>query len=142
MVGLSCFTLVRHAGSRSIPPKTWKKLETILSDGHDIADLFIALTPSGEAAEEQRYDCALLATMRSDLFQNQLRREQTVTKVQHIRALLDACDGIKVLDDEVASEAEVTIEDLRAYRRFGFEYMSLDRREQHDIPPSDRSGIR
>ena len=115
-----------------------KKLETILKKVPEISEVYVLLQPWGELAEGQSYECAPLASMRETDHADVDRRMSAIKARQDDRAVMNGCAGITVSEDEVRSEADLSIADLRRFKRFGLEYLSWDlAAEDHEVPKAD-----
>jgi hypothetical protein len=114
----------------------------VLKATPEIDQLFIGLDPFTEIGAGDVYRVVLLAVMRKDAAADVAKRERAVASLQKIRANLAACAGINVLDDVVSSEAQVSLADIREFKRFGFEYLSSDPEGgNHNAPELDNGPV-
>jgi hypothetical protein len=54
---------------------------------------------------------------------------------QRLKELLESCKGIELCEIELRKEADVTLEDLRHFRRFDKDYRSVAATSRGALPP-------
>ena len=126
-------TALPDAFDRRIDNKARKKMEAALRQAPALLDLYIALNPIAELADGQEYSCSLLGAVSAQSREDPAQLQKAVDAVSKVAVLLGKCPGITMNEDAVKSEDEITLGDLRIFRRFGFEYLSLDD-EAHAVP--------
>lgn len=101
-----------------------KVRKALRSSGVYMTDIFVLLEDR-ELPPEETYNVDLLALMTVEDFEVQERRQTAETAMLLLAELLSSCDGIDVIEAGVRSEDDLTVHEVRYYKRLGFEDMSL-----------------
>ena len=106
-------------------------------DGALLSDLFIALKPRGEQADEEPYEIHLVGQMRRDDYEIAEQRTRIELAVTQVGGAIDACSGIDVVDVDLMSQAAFTLHDLESFIELSLDDISL-RAEPPDprLPPA------
>lgn len=108
--------------------RTFEKLE-------DVTEVFIGLVPEDELTDDQPYTICLVFIMPDELYQVVDKRRKMEAAVNDIRSILRKCKGIVLDNDELRSDADVSLRDLRILRRWGtFDYVSYRDQAAHQLP--------
>jgi hypothetical protein len=105
-------------------PKNRPLTRALTGGGAFISQLYLGVADQ-ELAEDQPYDILLRAVMTVEDFGQPERRTKAENCLQELEGLLGDCAGIEVLEAELVSEAEVTLDDLRVLKRWDFDWLSV-----------------
>lgn len=105
-----------------------KKLKHLFKsdDGKVITGIWLMLDPANdELVEDHEYRLAVWLTMTSDSMMEakEVRRGEDFER--RLNKLLKSCKGIELCEIELRKEADVSLEDLRLFRRFDKDYRSV-----------------
>jgi hypothetical protein len=113
-----------------IDPKR-KDIAKLLDSARELTGLYVALNPWDEADERTVYQIALLGIVKDADYTNTQVAERLQNVLERIARKMKKCDGIAVDTFDVRSEREVTIEEIKRYRKFDFDYLSLRSPDSH-----------
>jgi hypothetical protein len=112
-----------------------EKLKKAFEKLEDITEVFIGLAPEDELGDDQPYTIYLVFVMQDELYQAVDSRRKMETAVNEIRSIIHKCKGIVLDSDELRSDADVSLRDLRNLRRWGtFDYVSYRDQAVHQLP--------
>ena len=107
--------------------KTQKSIATALAaHGHDVREIFIAMSSWEELQADQSYEVTLVATMSVEDFDEAGKRQHAQTALDAIEEKLQSCAGIEITDATLNSDADVSLDDLPLMKRFDYDYLSAD----------------
>jgi len=89
------------------------------------AILMMLVPPKEELPEGSSYQLAIWLTTSEESRMDQQASQDAEVFGQKLSALLQSCKGIVLSEWEVKSEADVSMADLRAFRRFDRDYRSI-----------------
>jgi hypothetical protein len=92
--------------------------------GADLTALFLYVRDE-ELESGTDYEIELIATMSTDSFNEPEARQVCQQLLNKIETELDKCAGIRVMESELRSEAEISLDDLALLKRWDWEYLSL-----------------
>lgn len=115
--------------SSAIKGKLCRKLE---KDGEDVLSVYLGLNKLEELKPEEPYLALLRIVVAPEVLEDDEREKRVIGVVSEVRKLLAQCPGITIEDADVASEAEITLQDLRHLVRWDFDYLS----PEDDGPPT------
>jgi hypothetical protein len=114
-----------------------KKIEKALKrGGENVTGLFLMIDPDDERGETQAYRLVLRVTARREVLADAKTEVELVRLAQSIVSALESCEGIVVEEHQVLSEAEFTLEDLRFFKRWDWDYRSHSGEPGGDVVPS------
>ena len=90
-----------------------------------------------ELPDDQDYNAIILCIAADDALESDKAYEATTELANSFRALLQACDGINVVECEVKSRAEVTLEDLDSMQRWDFDSITIRQTGTIEGTPAD-----
>jgi hypothetical protein len=114
------------------------KLERLFKsdNGKVITGIWLMLDPADdELAEDREYRLAVWLTMTSDSMMDtkEIRRGEDFEG--RLKELLESCKGIELCEIELRKESDVSLEDLRHFRRFDKDYRSIAATPRGALPP-------
>lgn len=120
-----------------IGKKTDDKIKKLLqkSPGH-FHEIHIQIRLD-ELPDDQDYNAIILCIAADDALETDKAYEETIELGGKFRALLQACDGINVVECEVKSRDEVTLEDLDPMQRWDFDSITIRQTDTIDDTPAD-----
>ncbi len=115
-----------------------EKLERLFKsdNGKVITGIWLMLDPAEDELDEDReYRLAVWLTMASDSMMDakEVRRGEDFER--RLKELLEPCKGIQLLEIELRKEADVSLEDLRLFRRLDKDYRSVATAPRAALPP-------
>lgn len=120
----------RRAGSTKKIEKALKK------NGEQITGIFLAISPNEECSNDDTYKVALRVTAAKDTLAEKNVELDLVRATKQIADALDACEGIDVVDHALVSEAAFTLDDLRYFQRWDWDFRSHSGEPGGEIAPS------
>lgn len=113
-----------------------RKIDDILDKkGHDISAIFVAIEPHGEASADEPYKVLIYAAMPVTLYSQANRRTNVQTVVNELGRLFGNCKGIELVDAELRSESDISLDDMRFLKRFTNEYLSHNKPQNAEFLP-------
>jgi hypothetical protein len=113
-----------------------KKIEKALKrDGEHVTGLFLMIDPDDERVEGEDYRLILRVTARSEALAEEKTEVELVRVAQTIVSALESCGGVVVEEHQVLSEAQFTLEDLRFFKRWDWDYRSHSGEPGGDVAP-------
>jgi hypothetical protein len=114
-----------------------KKIEKALKRGGEhVTGLFLMVEPDDERVEGQDYRLVLRVTARTDVLADENSEATLVTLARGIANALGACNGVVVEDHQLVSEAQFTLEDLRFFKRWDWDYRTYSGEPGGDVAPT------
>jgi hypothetical protein len=106
-----------------VQSKLRKKLE---NDGEDVSCVYARLDTAEELDDSKAYRIILRVVVPPEALEDVDKEKRALGIVSEMRKLLAHCSGIDVVDADVASESEITMQDLRNPNmvRWDFDYLS------------------
>lgn len=102
----------------------------------DVSGIYLLLDPPGEAEEGQDYRVVIRMVMPVAEYDDPDRRTTALEALSYMHQQMDECNGISVLDSQLQSEAEITLDDVLRLRRWDTHDMSPGRGVRHEpLPP-------
>lgn len=83
------------------------------------------LTSEDELSEAENYEVILWLTMTTDDYESQENREAVEKLAGQIANTMQECEGIEVTDYEVKSEADMSLDDRRSFKRWDYDALSF-----------------
>lgn len=114
---------------RPIQSKLRKELK---KPGLLMLDLYIVLHSEDELGENEEYRVVLRAVMAVEAFEERESRESCNSALLRVSGLLDDVDGIKVIDENVVPASDMSLDDLRFFKRWDYDDLSLRLGEARD----------
>ncbi len=101
-------------------------IESILNrEGAEISAILIGIKPDDvDVREDESYEVNLYAVMPVNLYKQASLRTKAQLVIDQLGKLFRKCGGIQLVDAEVRSENEVTLDDMRYLKRFTTDYLS------------------
>ncbi len=112
-------------------PISEKKVRPILKRLTKLKSLYVSLKTWDELPPEKSYEVYLLGTLQVEDYKVSATRSGTEKGILEIAAALQTCDGISVINAEVQSESEVTLDHVRNLVRWNLDYISLQDKDNH-----------
>ncbi len=114
----------------------YRKVEKELKrSGEHVTGLFLMIDPDEERAPEDSYRVVLRVVARSEALSDEKAEVTLVRVAKAIADALTSCEGIVVEDHQLVSEAEFTLEDLRFFKRWDWDYRSHSGEPGGEIVP-------
>jgi hypothetical protein len=104
--------------------------------GEHVTGLFLMIEPDEERAAGEDYRIILRVTARREALADEAIELVLVRLAKAIASALASCDGIVVEDHQLVSEAQFTLEDLRSFKRWDWDYRSLGGEPGGEIAPT------
>jgi hypothetical protein len=104
--------------------------------GEHVTGLFLMIEPDDECASGQDYRIILRVTARAATLADETIEVTLVRLAKAIADALAACDGVLVEDHQLVSEAEFTLEDLRFFKRWDWDYRSHSGEPGGEVAPT------
>lgn len=89
-----------------------------------------------ELPNDQTYRLVVWATMKSENYQDEAKREKAQKVVGEIESTLTQCEGIDVDEVMLITEQEITLDQLRLLKRWDFDSLSLAGESVDELPPT------
>jgi hypothetical protein len=83
------------------------------------------LTNEAELDEDEIYEVIMWLTMTSDDYSSQKTKEDVLKLAGQIAAAMNECKGIKVVNFDVKSEADVSLEERKQLKRWDYDALSF-----------------
>ncbi len=117
----------------------YRKIEKELKrSGERVTGLFLMIDPDDELEAGESYRIVLRVVARSEAVSDE-KTEITLVRVANaIADALASCAGILVEDHQLVSEGEFTLEDLRFFKRWDWDYRSHSGEPGGEIAPAMR----
>lgn len=113
-----------------------KKIEKELKrDGEHVTGLFLMIDPDRELAADVEYRAILRVTARRETLTDIATEQRLVRVANTIATALGTCKGILVEDHQLVSEGEFTLEDLRFFKRWDWDYRSHSGEPGGEVAP-------
>ncbi len=114
-----------------------QKIEKELKrNGEHVTGLFLMIDPDQECATGQDYRIVLRVTARRDAVADEKTELVLVRLARVVADALGSCAGIVVKDQQLVSEAEFTLEDLRFFKRWDWDYRSHSGEPGGELAPT------
>jgi hypothetical protein len=94
-------------------------------------------TEDVELPPSENYRVRLVLAMRPENYEDSSRRRAVEACALTVAESLEGCDGVELMDVETVSESRLTVTELRALRRFDYDYLTF-RDSGADEDPSPR----
>jgi hypothetical protein len=108
-----------------IPPGTKSKLcKKLEKDGGDVSGIYLGLNTLEELEEGKPYVALLRVVVPPEICEDDESEKRVIGVVGEIRKLLSQCHGISIEDADLASEAEISLHDVRHLVRWDFDFLS------------------
>ena len=118
------------AFNNRIPAKNWNKLQKVLERDGDDVQLFVALNSHEELPNDQSYEAIIFVSVPSEVLESDYRQQRALKVVTAIAENLSVCAGISVVDVQLRSEADISIEDARSLIEWdAYDYLSVPESE-------------
>lgn len=102
--------------------------------GTRITGLYVVMSEDGELPDDVDYSFDLIATMKKAAYDDLETREAAQETLDKFAGLLAAVEGIDLDETILQSEAQVSLHDIRFYRRWDYDDLSM-RQEDPQISP-------
>ena len=114
------------AFNKRIPAAKWKKIKKSLErDGDDVL-IFMGLNSFDELPNDRPYQVLIRVVVPSEALENDLREQKALNVVAMLRANLADCHGIELVEVNLESEADFSLEDLNSTIEWDtFGYLSV-----------------
>ena len=106
---------------------------TLRREAGVITALYVRLNTFEELPDSDPYRVELRALMRDETRDNQESEQRAIKAFTAIVKHLSSCPGIEIVDQDLLSEGEFTLTDLRQYPKWDLDYISTA--EAQDAPP-------
>jgi len=112
----------RRLGSR----KPWARLKSLLAEeGTLVTGVFVRLHTQSELPASEAYRLIVRVTVEGSTFEDEdIRFQLRDDFLERLVDLLEEFDGIKVVEYQLVSEADFSLEDLKNTQRLDFDYLS------------------
>ncbi|MCB9654429.1 MAG: hypothetical protein H6729_09915 [Deltaproteobacteria bacterium] len=107
--------------------------KALKKNGAEISGIYVIVSPD-ELDPEATYAIDVRATMKTADFDNAKVRTKAQSAFDAVVAALNKCSGIEVDEDRLIPEAEMTLEELRIWRRWDHDSLSLRDQEGSVLP--------
>ena len=97
--------------------------------GQDLREIFIAMDSWDELPGGKPYRLKLVATMTSEEFGDPGKRLHAQQALDAMEERLQGCSDIEIDETLLASEGDVSLDDIRYMERFDFDYLSVEDEE-------------
>lgn len=104
--------------------------------GSLISGIYLILSDR-ELPESETYSILISATMRTEDFRSPTSRKEAQSCLEDLATSLGSCGGIEVEDSKLVSESEFSIQDLRQWRRWDWDDISLSEEPPGEMTPPD-----
>jgi hypothetical protein len=113
-----------------ITPRVKNKLSKKMEkDGEVVSRLWVALNTLKELPASEPYRLILRIAVLKDVCEDDAKEQRALSIVSEMRRLLAECEGIEVEDADLATESDLTLEDVRHMSPWDFDYLSPE--EEH-----------
>jgi hypothetical protein len=114
-----------------------QKIEKELKrNGEHVTALFLMIDPDAECDPGQDYRIVLRVTARREALADEKTEIALVRLAKKIADALASCPGILVEDHQLVSESQFTLEDLRFFKRWDWDYRSHSGEPGGDVVPA------
>lgn len=104
-----------------------KDLRKAIAELIDVEALFIRLHSYDELPPAESYRIELLFAMRDEIYNEESARLEVERILNKIRILIGDLPGIELENDDLRSEARISLHELRSLRRWGdFDFLTLE----------------
>lgn len=117
-----------------------QKIKPALKKLPKIKALYLSLHTWDELPDKAVYQMQLVVTLNSEDFENISVRQPIEKGALQIATALNDCSGVVVEEATVLSEKDVSLDMLRYYGRWNFDYLSFKDPAKHVQPPSPAFG--
>ncbi len=100
--------------------------------GHLVSGVYLLVA---DDELEGDYEVIVWVAMRTADYDNSSKRKDANVLMGTIEAELDGCDGVTIVNSELRSETEISLDDLRRMKRWDFDDLTLRDEPQDTIPP-------
>lgn len=119
-----------------------QRIKPILKKSPKIKALYLNLNTWDELSRATAYRADILITLNAEDYEDVTVRQTVEKAAMNIEAALSGCEGIAVDEARVASEKDVSLDMLRYYGRWNFDYLSLKEPAKHVQPPPANVGAK
>lgn len=94
-----------------------------------------------EYANDQPYDIAVRVTAKAEVWDDNVLRGAVENFEARLSSILGNCDGISIFDIQTLPEDDLTLADLRRFKRLDKDYRSLPEEEGVELPVDESGGL-
>lgn len=114
----------------------YKRLDKALKkSGELVTGIFLALSSWDELPEGQVYEVLLRVTSKTADLADAQAEKNLAGLVVRLKDAMNSCDGVSVIDAELMSEAQFTLDDLRVFAGWDFDFRSHSGEPGGEIVP-------
>jgi len=106
------------------------------ADGH-FQEIHINVT-SNELPPEEPYRIIVLCIVANEDSERQGELQKAIDLGRELKSLLNKCNGIEVVECDVRTRGEVSLDDLDLMQRWDFDSISIRKTDTIDLAPKDR----
>jgi hypothetical protein len=106
-----------------VKSKLSKKME---KDGEDVRRVWVGLNTLEELPANEPYRLILRITVPTEVCEDDAKEQRALSIVSEMRTLLAQCEGVEVEDADLATESDLTLDDIRRMSPWDFDYLSPD----------------
>jgi hypothetical protein len=117
-------------------PATNSLRKSLKRAGNLLTGVFV-FVEDHELPDHTPYRILLHGSMRVEDFDVPEKRKQAQELLDKIEAALGDCDGVEVLESNLRSEDEITLDDRRRLKRWDFDDLTVRGRAVSELPPDD-----
>lgn len=103
--------------------------------GAAISGVFLAVSRA-ELPEEESYPVAILIAMEREDYEDGLKAAEAQEATDRLAMLLDSCTGIEVVRAELLPESEITLDLMRTFSRWDYDYISFRGGADESLAPT------
>lgn len=100
-----------------------------------IYGIYIAIKSMEELAVDVPYSVSLLGSLKVEDWEDAECQSLAHDVLAELASLLESCDGIELDDYNVLPESEISLNDMRFYRKWDFDHVSFKSGGAAEVPP-------
>lgn len=101
----------------------------------DLVGLYLNLSDWHELDEDITYKMELYGVLKKDCYQDTSKLSGMQSTMERIEELIESCAGLEVSESRVLSEEDFSLFDLRRYRAWNLDAISLKEGDSAPLPP-------
>ncbi|MCI0629308.1 MAG: hypothetical protein L0Y44_01480 [Phycisphaerales bacterium] len=101
-----------------------KEIRNTLKNGVYMEGIYL-LVDNRELSDSDHYNIEIRATMQREFFEDNAKRVKSQRVLDDVESLLASCEGVHVEKAELLSEKEFSLDDLRNFKRWDFDDLTV-----------------
>lgn len=111
-----------------------KQIENIIKRLERVRDIYLKIEPFSELEDDQEYALEITLLMNAEDFDDPEVHAEYLKHKDALEGQFAKCPNIDLQVIELASDAEITLRELQALRRWDYSYLSYREPEPHAMP--------